>query len=204
MCRRRASHHPSPTLFYRHSREQPNLRLLFAMDITDVLGQAQQPVAQEPLPKGLATPGQDLGTFRSQYPSSQVRSGSDEVDELEKDFSTGVWRMSRTHGAVKEQTPLTSQFDQPGAKKSRRVARSKKALASGAAPLQRLRPAVRCPTQRYNIRIRGQWISLPPIVEPFQRSNQEEKNESSAGKTWARGLWKNFWLMDRGSRIHPF
>ncbi|TXT10637.1 hypothetical protein VHUM_02142 [Vanrija humicola] len=45
-------------------------------------------------------------------------------------------------------------FDQPGKKKSRRVARSKKALASGAAPLQRLRPAVRCPTQRYNIRIR--------------------------------------------------
>lgn len=47
-------------------------------------------------------------------------------------------------------------FDQPGKKKSRRVARSKKALASGAAPLQRLRPAVRCPTQRYNIRVRGE------------------------------------------------
>ncbi|KAK4687678.1 large subunit ribosomal protein L13e, partial [Tremellales sp. Uapishka_1] len=45
-------------------------------------------------------------------------------------------------------------FDQPGRKKSRRVARSKKALATGAQPLQKLRPAVRCPTQRYNLRLR--------------------------------------------------
>lgn len=48
------------------------------------------------------------------------------------------------------------QFDQPGQKKSRRVSRSKKALATGAQPLGRLRPAVRCPTQRYNIRLRGE------------------------------------------------
>ncbi|ODN77954.1 hypothetical protein, variant 2 [Cryptococcus amylolentus CBS 6039] len=89
--------------------------------------------------------------------------------------------------------PLTRdiQFDQPGKKKSRRVARSKKALASGAAPLQRLRPAVRCPTQRYNIRIREgrgftvselklagirrkEALSLGISVDPRRRSKSEE------------------------------
>ncbi|BEJ04826.1 hypothetical protein CcaverHIS641_0206430 [Cutaneotrichosporon cavernicola] len=55
-------------------------------------------------------------------------------------------------------------FDQPAKKKSRRVARSKKALASGAAPLQRLRPAVRCQTQRYNMRIReGRGFTLSEL-----------------------------------------
>lgn len=59
------------------------------------------------------------------------------------------WRM------LQARILIVVQFDQPGKKKSRRVARSKKALAGGAAPLNRLRPAVRCPSQRYNIRIRG-------------------------------------------------
>ena len=57
------------------------------------------------------------------------------------------------------------QFDQPGKKKSRRVARSRKALATGAAPLERLRPAVRCPTQRYNIRVRSR-------LRPFHNQRQ--------------------------------
>lgn len=45
-------------------------------------------------------------------------------------------------------------FDQPGAKKSRRVARSKKAAALGLRPINPLRPAVRCPTLKYNTKLR--------------------------------------------------
>lgn len=67
--------------------------------------------------------------------------------------SCGLDGGTRSYGQISD----SQQFDQPGKKKSRRVARSKKALTSGAAPLQRLRPAVRCPTQRYNIRIRGAY-----------------------------------------------
>ncbi|ORY29373.1 ribosomal protein L13e [Naematelia encephala] len=64
-------------------------------------------------------------------------------------------------------------FDQPGKKKSRRVARSKKALASGAQPLERLRPAVRCPTQRYNIRLRtGRGFTLAELKEAGIRKKE--------------------------------
>ncbi|WVW82572.1 hypothetical protein I302_104583 [Kwoniella bestiolae CBS 10118] len=63
-------------------------------------------------------------------------------------------QLQKNHFHKDWQRRVKTWFDQPGKKKSRRVARSKKALATGAQPLQRLRPAVRCPTQRYNIRIR--------------------------------------------------
>lgn len=63
-------------------------------------------------------------------------------------------QLQKNHFRKDWQRRVKTWFDQPGKKKSRRVARSKKALASGAAPLQRLRSVVRCPTQRYNIRVR--------------------------------------------------
>ncbi|KAK1925703.1 putative 60S ribosomal protein L13 [Papiliotrema laurentii] len=73
-------------------------------------------------------------------------------------------QLPKNHFRKDWQRRVKTWFDQPGAKKSRRVARSKKALASGAAPLQRLRPAVRCPTQRYNIRIReGRGFTLSEL-----------------------------------------
>lgn len=45
-------------------------------------------------------------------------------------------------------------FDQPGAKKRRRTARQTKAAKLGLRPVSPLRPAVRCPTLRYNIKVR--------------------------------------------------
>ncbi|ORX37361.1 ribosomal protein L13e [Kockovaella imperatae] len=64
-------------------------------------------------------------------------------------------QLPKNHFHKDWQRRVKTWFDQPGKKKSRRVARTKKALAVGAQPLERLRPAVRCPSQRYNIRIRG-------------------------------------------------
>jgi len=47
-------------------------------------------------------------------------------------------------------------FDQPGSKKSRRLAREKKAAAIAPRPIDGLvRPAVRCPTVKYNLKVRG-------------------------------------------------
>lgn len=45
-------------------------------------------------------------------------------------------------------------FDQPGKKKSRRNARVAKAAALGLRPTKPLRPAVRCPTIKYNTKLR--------------------------------------------------
>ncbi|GFZ46043.1 60S ribosomal protein L13 [Saitozyma sp. JCM 24511] len=73
-------------------------------------------------------------------------------------------QLPKNHFHKDWQRRVKTWFDQPGKKKSRRVARSKKALATGAQPLQRLRPAVRCPTQRYNIRVReGRGFTLSEI-----------------------------------------
>ncbi|KAK8866152.1 hypothetical protein IAR55_001303 [Kwoniella newhampshirensis] len=73
-------------------------------------------------------------------------------------------QLPKNHFHKDWQRRVKTWFDQPGQKKSRRVARSKKALATGAQPLQRLRPAVRCPTQRYNIRIReGRGFTLSEL-----------------------------------------
>lgn len=46
-------------------------------------------------------------------------------------------------------------FDQAGQKKARRVARAKKAVAVAPRPVDALRPAVRCPTLKYNTRLRA-------------------------------------------------
>jgi len=52
-------------------------------------------------------------------------------------------------------------FNQPGKKKSRRLARKAKLAKIAPAPLQKLRPVVHCPTQRYNHRTRlGRGFSL--------------------------------------------
>jgi len=52
-------------------------------------------------------------------------------------------------------------FNQPGKKKSRRLARKAKLAKISPAPLQKLRPVVHCPTQRYNHRTRlGRGFTL--------------------------------------------
>ncbi|KAF2871864.1 ribosomal protein L13e [Massariosphaeria phaeospora] len=52
-------------------------------------------------------------------------------------------------------------FDQPGRKKSRRNARVAKAAKVAPRPVDRLRPVVRCPTVKYNRRVRpGRGFSL--------------------------------------------
>jgi len=45
-------------------------------------------------------------------------------------------------------------YDQPGRKQKRRQARNTKALAITPRPLNKLRPIVRCPTFKYNHKIR--------------------------------------------------
>jgi len=55
-------------------------------------------------------------------------------------------------------------LDQPGRKKSRRLSRQKKAAKLGVRPLGVLRPAVRPPTQRYNMKIReGRGFTLEEL-----------------------------------------
>ncbi|KAI9274796.1 50S ribosomal protein L13e [Phascolomyces articulosus] len=58
-------------------------------------------------------------------------------------------------------------FDQPGRKKSRRVARVQKAARIAPRPVDGLlRPAVRCPTQRYNMKLRaGRGFTLEELKE---------------------------------------
>lgn len=45
-------------------------------------------------------------------------------------------------------------FDQAGRKKSRRVSRIQKAAKIAPRPIDKLRPAVRCPTVKYNMKLR--------------------------------------------------
>lgn len=55
-------------------------------------------------------------------------------------------------------------FDQPGRKKRRRLARLSKASQLGSRPTESLRPAVRCPTIRYNSKLRtGRGFTLEEI-----------------------------------------
>ncbi|KAF2244363.1 ribosomal protein L13e [Trematosphaeria pertusa] len=55
-------------------------------------------------------------------------------------------------------------FDQPGRKKSRRNARVQKAAKVAPRPVDRLRPVVRCPTVKYNRRVRpGRGFSLAEL-----------------------------------------
>ncbi|EOD46282.1 Ribosomal protein L13e [Neofusicoccum parvum] len=55
-------------------------------------------------------------------------------------------------------------FDQAGKKKSRRNARQAKAAAIAPRPVDKLRPVVRCPTTKYNRRVRaGRGFSLAEL-----------------------------------------
>ncbi|GAB7363592.1 hypothetical protein MBLNU230_g4163t1 [Neophaeotheca triangularis] len=55
-------------------------------------------------------------------------------------------------------------FDQPGKKKSRRDARAEKAAKLAPRPVDKLRPVVRCPTIKYNRRVRaGRGFSFPEL-----------------------------------------
>ena len=55
-------------------------------------------------------------------------------------------------------------FNQPGQKKARRVARAKKASRVAPRPLDSLRPAVRCPTLKYNTKLRaGRGFTLAEL-----------------------------------------
>merc|ERR1711962_1545595 len=63
------------------------------------------------------------------------------------------------------QNRVKTWFNQPGRKKSRRVARQKKALAIAPRPVAgSLRPVVRCPTYKYNIKVRmGRGFTLEEL-----------------------------------------
>jgi len=57
-------------------------------------------------------------------------------------------------------------FDQPGRKLRRRQARLKKAAAVAPRPVDKLRPVVRCPTIKYNRRVRaGRGFTLQELKE---------------------------------------
>ncbi|CAG9943616.1 hypothetical protein V2G26_008742 [Clonostachys chloroleuca] len=64
------------------------------------------------------------------------------------------------------QRRVRTHFDQAGKKKSRRTARQAKAAAVAPRPLDKLRPVVRCPTIRYNRRVRaGRGFTLAELKE---------------------------------------
>ena len=55
-------------------------------------------------------------------------------------------------------------FNQPGKKVSRRTARSKRAAKLAPRPVDLLRPAVRCPTIKYNTKLRqGRGFTLEEL-----------------------------------------
>lgn len=55
-------------------------------------------------------------------------------------------------------------FNQPARKQRRRINRQKKAAIHGVRPVDLLRPAVRCPTQKYNIKVReGRGFTLEEL-----------------------------------------
>ncbi|KAI9673469.1 MAG: 60S ribosomal protein L13 [Caeruleum heppii] len=71
-------------------------------------------------------------------------------DDFRKDWQRRV----RTH------------FDQPGRKQRRRSARVAKAAAVAPRPVDKLRPVVRCPTVKYNRRVRaGRGFTLTELKE---------------------------------------
>ncbi|ROT42635.1 ribosomal protein L13e [Sodiomyces alkalinus F11] len=73
---------------------------------------------------------------------------------IEQDFRKDWQRRVRTH------------FDQAGKKLRRRNARQAKAAAVAPRPVDRLRPVVRCPTIRYNRKLRaGRGFSLAELKE---------------------------------------
>jgi len=72
--------------------------------------------------------------------------------------------LHKNHFRKDWQKRVKTWFDQPGRKKSRRVARLRKATKDGLRPVDLLRPAVRCPTRRYNMKLRsGRGFTLEEL-----------------------------------------
>ncbi|CEJ93972.1 Putative 60S ribosomal protein L13 [[Torrubiella] hemipterigena] len=64
------------------------------------------------------------------------------------------------------QRRVRTHFDQAGKKASRRVARQAKAAAAAPRPVDKLRPIVRCPTIKYNRKVRaGRGFTLTELKE---------------------------------------
>ncbi|POR32178.1 60S ribosomal protein L13 [Tolypocladium paradoxum] len=64
------------------------------------------------------------------------------------------------------QRRVRTHFDQPGKKASRRTARQAKAAAVAPRPVDKLRPIVRCPTIKYNRKVRaGRGFTLTELKE---------------------------------------
>merc|ERR1712000_423296 len=75
-------------------------------------------------------------------------------------------KIVKTHFRKDWQRRVRCHFDQPGKKKSRRTARQAKAAAIAPRPLDKLRPVVRCPTIKYNRRVReGRGFTLAELKE---------------------------------------
>lgn len=76
----------------------------------------------------------------------------------------GNQQLVKTHLRKDWQRRVRCHFDQPGKKKSRRVARQTKAAALYPRPVDKLRPIVQCPTIRYNRKAReGRGFSLAEL-----------------------------------------
>lgn len=72
--------------------------------------------------------------------------------------------MHKNHFRKDWQRRVKVALDQAGQKKSRRVARQQKAAKLGARPTGLLRPAVRCPSIRYNMKLReGRGFTLEEL-----------------------------------------
>ena len=62
------------------------------------------------------------------------------------------------------QSRVKTWFDQPGRKKRRRIARTKKAVRIAPRPVELLRPAIKCPTIKYNTKLRtGRGFTLDEL-----------------------------------------
>jgi large subunit ribosomal protein L13e len=75
-------------------------------------------------------------------------------------------QIQKNHFRKDWQRRVRTHFDQPGKKSSRRTARQAKAAAVAPRPLDKLRPIVRCPTLKYNRRVRaGRGFTLTELKE---------------------------------------
>jgi len=75
-------------------------------------------------------------------------------------------QIPNNHFRKQWQTRVRTHFDQPGRKLRRRNARKDKAAKVAPRPIDLLRPIVRCPTLKYNRRVRaGRGFSLEELKE---------------------------------------
>lgn len=74
--------------------------------------------------------------------------------------------ISKNHFRKQWQRRVRTHFDQPGRKLRRRNARLAKAAAVAPRPVDKLRPVVRCPTVKYNRRVReGRGFTFEELKE---------------------------------------